>query len=169
VVQTLLFADMICRDSGQTMFSARSFQMISPHRTLGTTCRRCLWGVDDIRIVRIQLAQSFDLWFGSRRAILRRVADRVIPDQGSDAGFRQQRTDDRHTGVERELGALTKVEDSFFRINGRSVGIDQHPATIEDRFSKIIGYINRLEIRGTKRRHEEHKLQIRHSRVVDIQ
>jgi len=133
------------------------------------TCRRRLWGVDDVRIVRIQLAQPFDQWFGSRRAILRRVADRMIPDQRCDTSFRQQRTDDRHTGFERQLGAMTKVEDSFLRISGRSVRIHQHPATIEDRFSKIIGYINRLEIRGTKRRHEEHELQIWHSRVVDFQ
>lgn len=56
---------------------------------LSGTGRRTMPGVDDIRIVRVQLPQSIDQRLRGGRTVMGGVADGVVPHEPHDAGFRE--------------------------------------------------------------------------------
>lgn len=71
-------------------------------------------GVDAIRIVGVQLPQSIDQRLGSRRALPRGIADRMVPNKCRYAGLEEERTDRGDTGFQREFRSVPEIEDTFF-------------------------------------------------------
>ena len=86
-----------------------TFQVLSAGSTRRTTVRRRR-GIDDFRVVGVQLPKSIDQRLCSGGTLTCRTADRMIPDKLRDAGLGQEGPDGRQAGFERQIGAVTQVE-----------------------------------------------------------
>lgn len=131
--------------------------------------RGLLSGVDDIRIVGVQLPQSIDQWFGSRRTVPGRFTHRMVPDKRCNAGLQEKGADDGDAGLQREFRSIPEIKDSFFRVRRRGFRMDERPAPIENRSSQVFRDVDVVQIRRAEGRHEEDKLQVRHSGILDIE
>ncbi len=93
----------------------------------------------------------------------------MVPHQGGNVGLVEEGSDRRSTGLERELRPSSEVKNPFFGVRRWWLGMNECPATIEDRLSEIFGQIDRREICGAECRHKEDELEVGHSGIMNIE
>ena len=82
----------------------------------------------------------------------------MVPDKCRNAGLYEERADRGDTGLQREFRSAPEIEDAFFWIRRRSLGMDERPAPIENRSPQVFRDVDRGQIGRAERRHEEDKL-----------
>jgi len=78
----------------------------------------------------------------------------MVPDQGGDIGFLEQRSDRRRTSLKREFSPPTEIENTLLRIGRGWLGMEQPPAAIKNGLPKLFRHIDGRQIGGTKCRYE---------------
>jgi hypothetical protein len=124
--------------------------------------------IDDARVIRIQSPQSIDERTGFGRAVHTGITHWVVPDQGGNVRLKEECSDRRCTGVECELCPSSEVKHSLFRICWRWVRVDERPTAIKNCLPELGREVERRQIRGAKGRDKQDKLQVRHSRILNI-
>lgn len=125
--------------------------------------------IDDVLAVRIQLSQSIDQGKSFGCTVHAWGTHRMVPHQGGNVGLAEEGSDRRSTGVERELRPSSEVKNPFFLVRRWWLGVNECPATIKDRLSEIFGHIDRREICRAESRHEQDKLEVGHSGIMNIE
>ena len=115
-------------------------------------------GIDAFGIVGVQLCETIDQGDGSRRAPPGRLTDRMVPNQGRDAGLEEESTDGGNTGFQCEIRSVPEVEGTVAWIGRWSIGANERPAAIENRPAEVFRDVDRRQIRRAESRHEEDKL-----------
>ena len=124
--------------------------------------------IDDGRTIGIQFPQSIDQGKGFRCTVHAGFTHRMVPHQSWNVGIQEKRSDRSRTGIERELGSSSEIKHAFLRIGWWIVGVNEGPAAIKDRLPQFLRDIDGREICGAKCRHEQDKLEVGHSWVLDI-
>lgn len=93
----------------------------------------------------------------------------MIPGNRRNSGVAQDRLDRFQTGIQREFVPMAKIQHALALRDRRRAGMNQCPTTLEELVSDRLRNIQRRQIGRAERRHEQHKLQIRHTGIVDIQ
>ena len=130
--------------------------------------RRWSGWVNDLWSIGVQLAESIDQRHCFGCAIHAWITNGMVPHQSGNLSIQEQRTDCGHTGFKRQLRAMAKIEHPILWICRWCVCLSQGPATIKNSLPKVLRDIDRGEISSAERRHEQDKLKIRHSRVLNI-
>lgn len=121
------------------------------------------------RGIWIQFVQPVNKWFGGRTAGTCGVTGRMIPCQRYNSRFRKELANRRHQGIKRQLRTKPKVQHSLRLSDGGRIGVDQGPAGIKDSPAEIFRHVQRLQPGCAQSGHDEHKLEIRHPGMLDIQ
>lgn len=78
----------------------------------------------------------------------------MIPDEGGDIGFLEQRPDRRRAGLKREFSPLAKIKNAILKISRGWLRMKESPAAIENCLAKLFGYVDGRQIRSAQCRHE---------------
>ncbi len=78
----------------------------------------------------------------------------MIPDDGGDIGFLEQRPDRRCAGLKRELSPLAEIKHAILKIGRRWLRMKESPAAIENCLAKFLGYVDSRQIRSAQCRYE---------------
>ena len=78
----------------------------------------------------------------------------MIPDEGGDIGFLEQRPDRRRAGLKREFSPLAKIKNAILKIGRGWLRMKESPATIKNCVAELFGYVDGRQICSAKCRHE---------------
>jgi hypothetical protein len=85
-----------------------------------------------------------------------------------DISVDEERSNGRHTGLQREFCSPPEVQDTFLLVCGRSVSMDERPTLVENSSAEIFRNIDSIQVGRAEGGDKEHELQIRHARMLDI-
>lgn len=93
----------------------------------------------------------------------------MVPGQCGDSGIRKNLADRGDQRIERQFRAKSKVQHALSRVGGRRLRADERPAAVKDFPPQLFRDIQGCESGRAEGRHQQHELEIRHARMLDIQ